>query len=108
MIKIVVLLKEVYKMVFAIVLFILAGIAEIGGGYLIWQWLREGKPYYWGIFGGIGWPYMVLLPLFKNSPHLVEYMQRTGESLLSFRFSGDGVLIKRRLISMIGSELSSV
>ena len=23
------------------------------GGYLIWLWLREGKPYYWGIFGGV-------------------------------------------------------
>ena len=39
-------------MVFAIAIFILAGIAEIGGGYLIWQWLREGKPYYWGILVG--------------------------------------------------------
>jgi len=29
-------------MIKAIFLFILAGLAEIGGGYLIWQWLREG------------------------------------------------------------------
>ncbi len=27
-----------------ILLFLLAGLAEIGGGYLIWLWLREGKP----------------------------------------------------------------
>lgn len=33
-------------------LFILAGLAEIGGGYLIWQWLREGKPSYLGLTGG--------------------------------------------------------
>jgi len=26
-----------------IVLFILAGLAEIGGGYVVWLWLREGK-----------------------------------------------------------------
>lgn len=32
-------------------LFLIAGIAEIGGGYLIWLWLREGKPAYWGIMG---------------------------------------------------------
>jgi small multidrug resistance family-3 protein len=37
----------------AIILFILAGIAEIGGGYLVWMWLREGKPIYWGIIGAI-------------------------------------------------------
>lgn len=35
-------------MLYAVILFILAGIAEIGGGYLIWLWLREGKSFYWG------------------------------------------------------------
>ncbi|MGG3927370.1 YnfA family protein [Metabacillus fastidiosus] len=40
-------------MFYAIVLFIFAGLAEIGGGYLIWVWLRESKPLYFGIFGGI-------------------------------------------------------
>jgi small multidrug resistance family-3 protein len=42
-----------FEMIYAIVLFIFAGLAEIGGGYLIWLWLREGKPFYWGVFGGI-------------------------------------------------------
>ncbi|MBE2220639.1 MAG: YnfA family protein [Anaerolineae bacterium] len=36
-----------------ILLYILAGLAEIGGGWLIWQWLREGKNIWWGIAGGI-------------------------------------------------------
>jgi len=40
-------------MVQAAVLFFLAGLAEIGGGYLIWLWLREGKPFYWGMVGGL-------------------------------------------------------
>jgi small multidrug resistance family-3 protein len=35
-------------MIQAMLLFLLAGIAEIGGGYLVWLWLREGKPFYWG------------------------------------------------------------
>jgi small multidrug resistance family-3 protein len=34
-------------------LFILAGLSEIGGGYLIWQWLKNDKPIWWGIIGGI-------------------------------------------------------
>lgn len=34
-------------------MFILAGLAEIGGGYLIWLWLRDGYPFYLGILGGI-------------------------------------------------------
>lgn len=37
----------------ATALFVLAGIAEIGGGYLIWQWLREGRPGWYGLLGGI-------------------------------------------------------
>jgi small multidrug resistance family-3 protein len=43
----------VCKLLKAALLFILAGIAEIGGGYLIWQWLREDKPSYLGVIGGI-------------------------------------------------------
>lgn len=34
-------------------LFFMAAIAEIGGGYLIWQWLRNHKRILFGIFGGI-------------------------------------------------------
>ena len=32
-------------------LFIVAAIAEIGGGYLIWQWLRERKKIIFGLIG---------------------------------------------------------
>jgi small multidrug resistance family-3 protein len=28
----------------AVALFIPAGLAEIGGGYLVWRWLRDGAP----------------------------------------------------------------
>ncbi|MFM9280642.1 YnfA family protein [Paenibacillus jiagnxiensis] len=40
-------------MIKAIFIFLLAGIAEIGGGYLIWKWLREGRAWYLGLAGGI-------------------------------------------------------
>lgn len=36
-----------------ILLFTLAGLAEIGGGYLIWLWLREGYSSLLGLAGGI-------------------------------------------------------
>ena len=32
-------------------LFVLAGLAEIGGGYLVWLWLREGRSVLLGILG---------------------------------------------------------
>mgnify|MGYP000889792085 CR=1 FL=1 len=35
----------------SISIFILAGLCEIGGGYLIWLWLKEDKPVWYGIIG---------------------------------------------------------
>ena len=32
--------------------FILAGLLEIGGGYLVWLWLREDYAFYVGMLGG--------------------------------------------------------
>jgi len=33
--------------------FVLAGFCEIGGGYLIWLWLREGKSIWYALIGVI-------------------------------------------------------
>ena len=33
--------------------FALAGLFEIGGGYLMWLWLREGKPIWLGLLGAV-------------------------------------------------------
>lgn len=33
--------------------FVLAGLCEIGGGYLIWLWLREGKPIGFALTGAV-------------------------------------------------------
>lgn len=33
--------------------FVLAGLCEIGGGYLVWLWLREGRPWWVGLIGGV-------------------------------------------------------
>lgn len=43
-------MKEIVR---SLLYFVWAGLFEIGGGYLIWQWLREGKPVWWGVLGGI-------------------------------------------------------
>jgi len=36
----------------SLALFILAGLCEIGGGYLVWLWLRNGKGILLGTLGG--------------------------------------------------------
>jgi small multidrug resistance family-3 protein len=33
--------------------FMWAGLFEIGGGYLVWLWLREGKSIWLGLLGGV-------------------------------------------------------
>ena len=55
-------------MTYTIILFILAGVAEIGGGYLVWLWLREGKPYWYGIFGGLILALYGIIPTLQKLP----------------------------------------
>lgn len=50
-------------------LFVFAGLAEIGGGYLVWLWLREKKSILIGTAGA------VILVLYGVIPTLQEYPQ---------------------------------
>src|SRR3989441_3670042 len=36
----------------SLALFVLAGLCEIGGGYLVWLWLREGRSALLAVLGG--------------------------------------------------------
>jgi len=40
-------------MLISLALFVLAALAEIGGGYLVWLWLREGQSFLVGLLGGV-------------------------------------------------------
>jgi len=37
----------------SILFYVVAGLCEIGGGYLVWLWVKEGTPAWHGIFGAI-------------------------------------------------------
>lgn len=37
----------------SVVLFVVAGMLEIGGGYLVWLWLRDGRGIVFGAIGGL-------------------------------------------------------
>jgi small multidrug resistance family-3 protein len=37
----------------SLTLFVLAGICEVGGGWLIWKWVRDDRPGWWGLLGGV-------------------------------------------------------
>lgn len=53
----------------SIVLFFLAGLAETGGGYLVWLWLREGKSIRLGFIGGVILVFYGIIPTLKSSPN---------------------------------------
>ncbi len=50
----------------SIALFIVAGLAEIGGGWLVWQWLREGKSLWLGMVGGVALVVYGIIPTLQQ------------------------------------------
>jgi small multidrug resistance family-3 protein len=43
---------KVKKILYSLFFFFIAGLCEIGGGYLIWLWLREDMSWVLGVIGG--------------------------------------------------------
>lgn len=51
----------------SIILFLIAGLCEIGGGYLIWLWLRNGRSAWYGLAGAATLIAYGVLPTFQNA-----------------------------------------
>ena len=50
-----------------LLLFFLAGVCEIGGGYLVWLWLRDDMGWYLGLLGGFILFLYAIIPTFQPS-----------------------------------------
>ncbi len=46
----------------AIIIFVLSGFAEIGGGWMVWKAIREGKPWWWALLGSFVMVLYAFLP----------------------------------------------
>jgi small multidrug resistance family-3 protein len=46
-------------------LFVAAGLCEIGGGYLMWQWWKRGQPFVIGLAGALLLVLYGILPAFQ-------------------------------------------
>jgi small multidrug resistance family-3 protein len=57
-------IKKIRKILITLFFFLLAGLCEVGGGYLVWLWLREDMSW---ILGAIG---VFILFLYGNSPNI--------------------------------------
>jgi small multidrug resistance family-3 protein len=47
--------------------FLLAGLCEIGGGYSIWLWLREGKSIWFALLGAVILTLYGIIPTFQTA-----------------------------------------
>lgn len=70
--KFLILIKQLSSylvMVFltSLLYFVLAGVCEIGGGYLVWQWLKEGKSIWLGLIGGLLLFVYSIIPTFQTA-----------------------------------------
>jgi hypothetical protein len=91
----------------SIALFLLAGLLEIGGGYLIWQWWRNGT--HWGM-GALGALTLILYGIARPiSPLTSAVCTRLMEDGLWFsRSCGAGAWIISRRTAMISLGVPSV
>lgn len=53
------------KVAHSVLLFVLAGLCEVGGGWLVWQWLREGRGFTLGLVGGVTLIFYGIIPTFQ-------------------------------------------
>ena len=52
----------------SVVLFVVAGLCEIGGGYLMWQWWRQGAPVVAGVVGAALLVAYGIVPTYQAAP----------------------------------------
>lgn len=55
------------RIALSVFLFFLAGLCEISGGWLVWQWMREGRGFTWGLVGGVVLVVYGIVPTFQTA-----------------------------------------
>jgi small multidrug resistance family-3 protein len=76
----------------ALFLFLAACVAEIGGGYLVWRWLREGAPVIVGIVGALVLITYGIIPTLQHSSNFGRvYAAYGGVFVLASLLWGWGV-----------------
>ncbi|MFW6206994.1 MAG: YnfA family protein [Gemmatimonadota bacterium] len=75
----------------SILLFVLAGLLEIGGGYLVWLWLREGRAIWLGALGGLLVFLYAVVPVFQPAHFGRVYAAYGGVFVILSTFWGWGI-----------------
>jgi small multidrug resistance family-3 protein len=67
----------------SIALFFVAAVVEIGGGYMIWKWIRERKGVLFGILGGVVLFVYGVIPTFQPAEFGRVYAAYGGIFIIS-------------------------
>lgn len=59
--------RDTKKILYSLFFFFIAGLCEIGGGYLVWLWLREDMSWMLGVIGGFVLFLYGIVPTFQPS-----------------------------------------
>lgn len=89
--------------------FFLAGLCEIGGGYLVWQWLREGKNIWFAALGAVILVLYGIIPTFQPAHFGRVYAAYGGIFIVMALFWGwlvDKIAPDR--MDLIGSAIALV
>ncbi len=88
------------------VLFILAGLAEIGGGYLMWLWLRRNEPVLLGILGAAILALYGVIPTFQPA-HFGRVYAAYGGVFVTMSLAWSWLVDKRRpdLYDLLGGAI---
>ena len=97
-------------LVISLALFFLAALFEIGGGYLVWLWLRENKGMAFGLLGGLILAIYGIIPTFQSANFGRVYAAYGGIFIISSLIWGalvdkkkpDRYEIIGALISLVG------
>jgi small multidrug resistance family-3 protein len=97
------------KIIVSLVFFLIAGLCEIGGGYLVWLWLRDGMSWILGVLGGFVLFAYGIVPTFQPSHFHRIYAAYGGifivmALLWGWTFQG----IKPDTFDIIGASISDV
>jgi small multidrug resistance family-3 protein len=68
-------IKDIFYSLF---FFFIAGICEIGGGYLVWLWLRESYSWIFGVLGGFVLFLYGVIPTFQKTHFHITYAAYGG------------------------------
>jgi small multidrug resistance family-3 protein len=58
---------DAVRVVQSLLLFVVAGVCEIGGGWLMWKWLRDDRPAWWGLIGALVLVLYGVIPTLQTS-----------------------------------------